>query len=366
MGRRGGHDGSMRAIVPTDSIPADATNSRPLSDLLTEVDLPKPEPREGEVRIRIHATGVNAADLLQARGHYPPPPGVTDVLGLECAGVVDALGPGVEELAASAQTLTDLHEGAEVCALLAGGAYAEYVCVDARHVLPLPAQPASGDGEMADRFVSAAALVESCAASWMMLADVGNLPTSQPQQVLIHGASGAVGSIAVQLAATWGHQVLATAGSPQRCRQVEELGAVTCFDYHDDWAAAVKERGGADLIMDVIGAAGLGDNIRALARQGTLAVLGMIKGAKAELNIGQLIAKNATITARTVRSQSDEEKARLCRHLAEDVWPLIASGAVRPVVGKAAPMSEVGTVLAPPDKDRSEAVFGKTVLTAQW
>lgn len=356
----------MRAIVPTTDVPAGSTNPRQLTELLTEVVLPTPSPLPGQVRIRVAAVGINAADRLQVRGHYPPPPGVTDVLGLECAGVVDALGPGVEELAASAQTLTDLHEGAEVCALLAGGAYAEYVCVDARHVLPFPAQPASGDGEMADRFVSAAALVESCAASWMMLADVGNLPTSQPQQVLIHGASGAVGSIAVQLAATWGHQVLATAGSPQRCRQVEDLGAATCFDYHDDWAAAVKERGGADLIMDVIGAAGLGDNIRALARQGTLAVLGMIKGAKAELNIGQLIAKNATITARTVRSQTPAEKSRLCRHLAEDVWPLITSGAVRPVVGKAAPMSEVGTVLAPPDKDRSGAVFGKTVLTAQW
>lgn len=356
----------MRAIVPTDSIPADAANDRPLSDLLTQVDLPKPEPRESEVRIRIHATGLNAADRLQARGHYPPPPGVTDVLGLECAGVVDALGPGVEQLAARGQTLTTLYEGAAVSALLAGGAYAEYVCVDVRHVLPLPTQPVSGDGETADRFVSAAALVESCAASWMMLADVGDLPAARPQQVLIHGASGAVGSIAVQLAATWGHRVLATAGSEQRCRQVEDLGATTCFDYHDDWAGAVKERGGADLIMDVIGAAGLSDNIRALARQGTLAVLGMIKGAKAELNIGQLIAKNATITARTVRSQSAEEKARLCRHLAEDVWPLITSGAVRPIVGRVTPMSEVGTVLAPPDKDRSGAVFGKTVLTANW
>lgn len=389
------HDESMRAIVPTTDVPAGSTNPRQLTELLTEVVLPTPSPLPGQVRIRVAAVGVNAADRLQVRGHYPPPPGVTPILGLECAGTIDAVGRGVSDLEATGQTLTDLSVGAPVCALLPGGAYAEFVCVDARHVLPLPQvpHPATFTSPLAEAdvlveasplaeagpMVEAAALVEAAAASWMMLQDVGSLrpastpkqasdpkQASTPKQVLIHGASGAVGSIAVQLAATWDHQVLATAGSPQRCRQVEDLGAVTCFDYHDDWAAAVKERGGADLIMDVIGAAGLGDNIRALARQGTLAVLGMIKGAKAELNIGQLIAKNATITARTVRSQSDEEKARLCRHLAEDVWPLIASGAVRPVVGKAAPMSEVGTVLAPPDKDRSGAVFGKTVLTAQW
>lgn len=381
----------MRAIVPTTDVPAGSTNPRQLTELLTEVVLPTPSPLPGQVRIRVAAVGVNAADRLQVRGHYPPPPGVTPILGLECAGTIDAVGQGVSDLEATGQTLTDLSVGAPVCALLPGGAYAEFVCVDARHVLPLPQvpHPATSASPLAEAdalveasplaeanpMVEAAALVEAAAASWMMLQDVGSLrpastprqasdpkQASTPKQVLIHGASGAVGSIAVQLAAAWGHQVFGTAGTPARCAQVETLTEVTCFDYHCDWAGEIKARGGADFILDVIGAAGLADNVKALARYGTVAVLGMIKGTKAELNLGQLIAKNATITARTVRSQTPAEKSRLCRHLAEDVWPLVECGAVRPVVGQVADFTSVGPLIDPPSGQQQPPVFGKTVL----
>lgn len=352
----------MLAIVPTADLPADTTEAQPLSELLSLIHLPTPQPGPGQIRIRIETIGMNAADLLQSRGHYPAPPGVTPVLGLECAGTIDAKGPSVSDLETAGHTLTDLRIGARVCALLPGGAYADTVCINARHVMPLPYVPSSHDP-----MIAAAALVESCAASWMMLADVGGLKqAANRKRVLIHGASGAVGSVAVQLADTWGHQVFATAGSPQRCHLVEQLTEVTCFDYHGNWSEFVKERGGVDFIMDVIGAAGLNSNLNALARYGTLAVLGMIKGSKAELNLGQLIAKNGTVAARTVRSQSDDDKASLCRHLVEDVWPLVASGAVRPVVGRVAEIAEVGQLLTLPAADRHEPVFGKTVLRANW
>ncbi|MDO5721970.1 MAG: zinc-binding dehydrogenase [Actinomycetaceae bacterium] len=411
-----------------ETTPVAAAVTRPLSDLLTEVEIPTPVPAPHEVRIRIRSAGVNAADLLQARGHYPPPRGVTDVLGLECAGTIDLVGEDVPTLVAQGGTLTDLSVGAPVCALLAGGGYAQFVCVDARHVLPLPPKPeaeqtrgtetANGGGVSSHRgedgtaptqadFDRAAAVVEACAASWMMLADVGGLapsadrgeantpttdsansaypidasPTSSPRgsdvaatagdaptgrTVLVHGASGAVGSIAVQLASAWGHRVLATAGDADRARKVDSLGAARCFDYHEDWVCPVRSEGGADFTLDVIGAAGLGSNVKALARGGTLAVLGMIKGAKAELNLGLLIGKNATIAARTVRSQSAQEKAQLCRHLAEDVWPLFAQGRVREVIGKVGSLRNAHDSVGVDRRGDGSRPFGKTVLREDW
>lgn len=346
----------MEAIIPTHVLTdlPNASNPTQLSDYLTRVTLPTPEPEPDEVRIRIEAFAVNPADVLQSKGLYDPPEGASEILGLECAGIVDAIGTDV------APTYPWIVEGAAVCALLDGGAYADYVCVPATQVLPLP------HARQGHEYTTAMGLVESAATSWMVLETVGNLhTTTTPQTALIHGASGGVGSIAVQLAAAWGHTVYATAGSPERCQKVEELGAKRCFDYHDDWVSQLKDQHphGADLILDVIGAAGLESNVKALARRGIICIIGMLKGAKGELHIGRLMVKNGTLTTRTLRSQPREKKAEICAALREHVWPLVADGTIQPVIGKTMPLADIvkaHELIAA----RDNRIFGKITIDA--
>jgi NADPH:quinone reductase-like Zn-dependent oxidoreductase len=227
--------------------------------------------------------------------------------------------------------------------------------------LPIPEVPNS---EFAPE-VAAMGLVESAAASWMVLETIGGLANAEESSVLVHGASGGVGSIAVQLAAAWGHRVYGTAGTPDRCYRVEQLGADVCFNYHDDWYAALKkhERRGVDVIMDVLGGGGLNINVRALKRYGHLIVLGLLQGSKGELDVGRLLGKNASITAQTLRSQRPSEKYAIVDHLRHDVWPLVAEGQIQPVIGKVLPFDSISNAHDVVSGKVDEDVLGKVVIT---
>lgn len=327
-----------------------------LTDRLMSVDIPTPTPKPHEVRIRVHATAINPADILQSKGVYPPPNGATHVLGLECSGVIDAVGSDV----ALNPDLTWISEGVPACALLDGGGYAEYVCVDARQVLPVPHFP---ELELPD-YIAVMGLIESMAASWMVLETIGKLWKSKPKSVLIHGSSGGVGTVGVQLAHAWGHRVYSTAGTPDRCYRVEQIGADVCFNYHDDWCAALlaREPKGVDVIMDVLGAGGLERNVKALGQGGHLVVLGLLLGSRGQIDLGRLLRHNGSITARTLRSQSPGQKASIVSHLRHDVLPLSESGQVTPIIGKVLPFESLPCAHEVVSGHTSEEVFGKVVI----
>ncbi len=304
--------------------------------------LPDPEPGPGEVVIDVASSGVNPADLLQRAGHYPPPPGAPVWPGLEVSGVISAVGP----------RLTEWDVGDEVVALLDGGGYAEKVCVRASQVLPLPDGVALVDG---------AALPEAVCTAWSNLVDVGRL--ARGEVLLVHGGSGGVGSVATQIGAALGARVIATAGGPERAARCLTLGAETAVDHRtQDFVAAVRDASGgagADVVLDVVGAAYLPDNLRALATGGRLVVIGMQKGRRGELDLGMLLAKRAQVSGTTLRARPAEEKARLVRDVLEHVWPLVADGLVRPVVHARLPLERAA------DAHRlleSGEVFGKVLL----
>jgi putative PIG3 family NAD(P)H quinone oxidoreductase len=281
-------------------------------EVLTVTELPDPVPGPGEVVVDVAATAVNRADLLQRQGFYPPPPGASDVLGLECSGVVAAVGEGV----------TQWTVGAEVCALLAGGGYAEKVLVPAGQLMPRP------DGV---DLVTAGALPEVACTVWSNVFMVAGLRPGET--LLVHGGAGGIGTMAIQLAKALGARVVTTAGSPDKLAACRQLGADVAVSYRDeDFVAVVRELGGADVILDIMGAKYLGRNVDALATEGRLVVIGMQGGAKGELDVGALMRKRGAVAATTLRSRPVEEKAAICAAVAEHVWPLVAEGAVRPVV----------------------------------
>ncbi|MGW6003777.1 NAD(P)H-quinone oxidoreductase [Oerskovia enterophila] len=309
---------------------------------LTVSTLPDPEPGPGEVVIDVVSSGVNPADLLQRAGHYPPPPGAPVWPGLEVSGVISAVGP----------RLTGWDVGDEVVALLDGGGYAEKVRVRASQVLPLP------DGVT---LVDGAALPEAVCTAWSNLVDVGRL--ARGEVLLVHGGSGGVGSVATQIGAALGARVITTAGGPERAARCLRLGAETVVDHRtQDFVAAVRDASGgagADVVLDVVGAAYLPDNLRALATGGRLVVIGMQKGRRGELDLGMLLAKRAQVSGTTLRARPAEEKARLVRDVLEHVWPLVADGRVRPVVHARLPLERAA------DAHRlleSGEVFGKVLL----
>ncbi|WP_354508967.1 NAD(P)H-quinone oxidoreductase [Oerskovia enterophila] len=309
---------------------------------LTMSTLPDPEPGPGEVVIDVVSSGVNPADLLQRAGHYPPPPGAPVWPGLEVSGVISAVGP----------RLTGWDVGDEVVALLDGGGYAEKVRVRASQVLPLP------DGVT---LVDGAALPEAVCTAWSNLVDVGRL--ARGEVLLVHGGSGGVGSVATQIGAALGARVITTAGGPERAARCLTLGAETVVDHRtQDFVAAVRDASGgagADVVLDVVGAAYLPDNLRALATGGRLVVIGMQKGRRGELDLGMLLAKRAQVSGTTLRARPAEEKARLVRDVLEHVWPLVADGRVRPVVHARLPLERAA------DAHRlmeSGEVFGKVLL----
>lgn len=350
----------MKAIISVhDRHQFNPSSETTLTDRLMSVDIPIPTPKPHEVRIRVLATAINPADILQSKGVYPPPAGATHVLGLECSGVVDAIGSDVK----INPDFSWMVEGEPACALLDGGGYAEYVCVDARQVLPIPHFP---DSELPD-YIAVMGLIESMAASWMVLETIGRLWKSEPKAVLIHGSSGGVGTVGVQLAHAWGHRVYSTAGSPDRCYRVEQIGADICFNYNDDWCGELlkHEPKGVDVIMDVLGAGGLERNVRALGRYGQLVVLGLLLGSRGEVNLGELLSKSASITARTLRSLSVERKAAVISHLRNDVLPLIESGQVTPIIGKVLPFESLPCAHDVVSGRTSEEVFGKVVIVLE-
>lgn len=301
---------------------------------------PDPVAGPGEVRIRVRAAGVNRPDLLQRSGAYPPPPGASDVLGLEIAGEVDQLGEGV----------TQWHVGDRVCALVGGGGYAELAVVDARHVLPVPADLG---------FTEAAALPETVFTVFANVFEAGALKAGET--LLVHGATSGIGVTAIQMARAAGARVIATSRSSAKAGAARRLGADISLDASlarlDDQIAAA---GGADVVLDMVGAAYAGINQNALRPGGRWVVIATLTGALAEVDLLRLMMKSATLTGSTLRRRPADEKARLAAAVQATVWPWVASGAVRPPVDATFPLADAG--LAHLRLEAGEHV-GKIVLT---
>jgi putative PIG3 family NAD(P)H quinone oxidoreductase len=292
-------------------------------DALEYAELPDPEVGPDDVLLDVAATAVNRADLLQRQGHYPPPPGASSVIGLECSGTVAALGADV----------IGHRVGDRVCALLAGGGYATRVAVPAGQVMPLP-----GGIDL----VTAAALPEVAATVWSNVMMVAGLRSGET--FLVHGGAGGIGSFAIQLASAVGARVITTGGSPEKLAFCAELGADVTIDYREqDFVEVVREvtdGHGADVILDNMAASYLGRNVAALAVEGRLVVIGMQGGTKGELDLGALMRKRAAIVATTLRARPVAEKATICRAVAEHVWPLVADGTIRPIVDTMLPLAD--------------------------
>ncbi len=311
-------------------------------------EAPDPTPGHGEVLIDVAAAGVNRADLLQRRGHYPPPPGASPIIGLECSGVIAEVGDGVREWAV----------GDRVCALLSGGGYAERVAVPATQVLRVPDGLDLG---------AAAGLPEVAATVWSNLVMTAGLRADH--LVLIHGGGGGVGTHAIQVAKALGARVAVTAGSADKLARCAELGAGVLINYReDDFVTAVRaeESGaggpGADIILDNMGAAYLARNVDALAAHGKLVVIGMQGGVSAELNLAALLGKWGTVHATNVRARPATgvgSKAEIIAEVRRQLWPLIADGTVVPVIAAELPIEEAGEAHRLLD---SGEVFGKVVL----
>jgi len=293
-------------------------------EVLTLEERPDPHPGPGEVVLDVAASAVNRADLLQRQGHYPPPPGASDVLGLECSGTVREVGDGVERW----------RVGDPVCALLAGGGYAEQVLVPAGQLMPVPAGV---------DLVTAAALPEVACTVWSNVFMVAAL---QPgETVLVHGGAGGISTFAIQLAHQLGARVFTTAGTPDKRAVCTSLGADVAIDYREqDFVEVVKdhtEGRGVDVILDNMGAKYLSRNVEALADEGRLVVIGMQGGTRGELDLARLLNKRGAVIATSLRGRPVADKARICAAVAEHVWPLVAEGKVRPVVDRTMPLAEV-------------------------
>lgn len=274
-------------------------------------EAPTPELKPGEVLVKVAAAGVNRADLLQRQGYYPPPAGTSEVIGLEVAGTIAAVADEVDGWA----------PGDPCVALLAGGGYAEYVAVPSGQVI---APPAGVD------LITAAGLIEVAAT---VVSNFDHVQLAAGETVLIHGGTGGIGSFAIQYAKALGATVITTAGSRAKLDLCREFGADYAIDYHDDWAAAVAEATGgrgADVILDVMGAKYLEANVASLALDGRLVVIGLQGGRKGTLDLNRLLSRRATVTATSLRFRPTAQKAAICAAVAERVWPLISSGAIRP------------------------------------
>jgi putative PIG3 family NAD(P)H quinone oxidoreductase len=311
----------MRAVVIDD--PGDP-------EVMRIADVPDPQPRPGEVVIDVAATAVNRADCMQRQGNYPPPPGASPYLGLECSGTISALG----------ESVAGWEIGAEVCALLAGGGYAEKVAVPVGQLMPVP----SGIS-----LVDAGALPEVSCTVWSMVfgAEAGRL---QPgERFLVHGGTSGIGTMAIQLAAQRGARVFATAGTPRKVDFCRELGADVAINYREERfeeviakATAEDPAGpGVDVVLDNMGASYLPRNVAALALGGRLVVLGLQGGRKGELDLGALLVKRATVHAAGLRARPAAAKAMIVAETVVAVWPLVESGAVRPVIDRVVNLDDV-------------------------
>ncbi|HKI40231.1 MAG TPA: NAD(P)H-quinone oxidoreductase [Mycobacterium sp.] len=314
------------------------------SDQLSWQDVPDASAGAGEVLVKVTAAGVNRADVLQAAGKYPPPPGASDIIGMEVSGVVAELGSGV----------TGWTVGQPVCALLAGGGYAEQVAVPAGQVMPIP------DGV---DLVDAAGLPEVACTVWSNLVMTAHL--GKGQVLLIHGGASGIGSHAIQVARALGARVAVTAGSAEKLQFCRELGADIAINYRDeDFVARLRdETAGADVILDIMGAAYLDRNIDALATDGQLVVIGMQGGVEGKLNLGKLLSKRARVIGTTLRARpvsGANSKTEIVQAVTASVWPMIAEGRVRPIIGARMPIQQAGMAH---QELVAGKVTGKIVLT---
>ncbi len=304
----------MHAVVITE--PGDP-------DVMRWLEVPDPDPGPGEVVIEVAASGVNRADLMQREGHYPPPPGAPPYLGLECSGRVRSVGAGV----------TGWRPGDEVCALLAGGGYAEQVVVPAGQLLPVPAGV-----DMKE----AAAFPETACTVYANVFQLAGL--ARGETLLVHGGSSGIGTMAIQLGKAFGARVACTAGSPEKLARCRELGADIAINYRDtDFVAALLDAtggAGADVILDIMGASYLARNLAALATGGRLVIIGRQGGSRAEIDLGVLQGKRASVHATTLRARPANEKAAVVAAVHDQVWPLIDAGQVTAVIDRKLPMSQ--------------------------
>lgn len=308
-------------------------------DVLKTTSRPRPAPRADEVVIRVAWAGVNSPDALQRAGKYAPPPTASDLPGLEASGEVVALGDGV----------SDWQIGDQVCALLPGGGYAEYVATPAAHCLPVP---------KGMDLREAACLPETFFTVWSNVFMRGGLHAGE--RFLVHGGSSGIGTTAIQLANHFGARVFATAGSAEKCKACRDLGAEQAINYREaDFVEVLRAEGGADLILDMVGGDYIPRNLKALADEGRLVQIAFLQGPKAEVNFAPLMMRRQTITGSTLRPQSDLAKAHIAAALREQVWPLLDAGRIAPVMDSEFPLTDAAAAHA-----RIEASnhIGKIVL----
>ncbi|WP_329070256.1 NAD(P)H-quinone oxidoreductase [Amycolatopsis sp. NBC_01480] len=312
-------------------------------DVLEWTEVPDPRPGPGEVLIDVAASAVNRADLLQRQGFYPPPRGASEVLGLECSGVIAELGEGVE----------CWNVGDEVCALLAGGGYAEKVAVPAGQVLPVPAEVET---------LAAAGLPEVACTVWANV--VMHAGLHEGQVLLVHGGAGGIGTHAIQVGKALGATVAVTAGSAERLERCRQLGADITINYKEQDFVEVlaKETGGANVILDNMGAKYLERNVDTLAMDGRLIVIGMQGGVQGELNLGKLMGKRASVFGAGLRARPLDQKAAIVADVRERLWPLVEQGSVGPIVGQVVPMAEAASAHRMLEEG---TVFGKVLLAAK-
>ncbi|WP_448188782.1 NAD(P)H-quinone oxidoreductase [Azospirillum sp. sgz301742] len=304
-----------------------------------------PIPGPGEVLVEVAAAGVNRPDVLQRTGNYNPPPGASDLPGLEIAGRVVAIGEGVMDWAADDK----------VCALVAGGGYAQYCVVPAPQVLPSPKGLSA---------VEAAALPETFFTVWTNVFERGAL--KRGETLLVHGGSSGIGTTAIQLAKAFGATVFTTAGSPEKCRACEQLGADRAIDYKtEDFVAVIKEATGGrgvDVVLDMVGGDYVARNIDVLAPEGRHVSIAFLRSPKTTLNLFPVMAKRLTLTGSTLRARTVEEKGRLAQAIREKVWPLIEAGTVKPVIHATFPLEQAAEAHRLME---SSAHVGKIVLTVE-
>ena len=282
-----------------------------------------PKPKRNEVLIKISYAGINRPDVLQRSGSYLPPPGASDLPGLEASGIIFAIGKNV----------TNWEVGDEVCALLPGGGYAEYAVTQASHCLPVPTGMS---------LKQAAALPETLFTVWSNVFQRGGLKPNE--KFLVHGGSSGIGTMAIQLANLFGSEVYATAGSDAKCSACEELGAIRAINYNkEDFLEVIKSIGGVHLILDMVGGAYIEKNIKALVDDGRLVQIAFLKGAKVELNFAQIMTRRLTVTGSTLRPQSDLSKSQIASELLEKIWPLLSTGRINPVINSVFDLNDVSS-----------------------
>lgn len=308
---------------------------------LTLAVVARPEPGPGEVLIRVAAAGVNRPDLTQRAGFYPPPPGAPETLGLEVSGVIESVGSGV----------TRWHEGDEVCALLPGGGYATYAIAHEGSVLPVP------NGVS---LIEAAGLPETVFTVWANVFESGALKPSET--LLVHGGASGIGTTAIQMAKAHGARVFATAGDAEKVKLCEKLGATRGINYRtEDFETVLRDEGGADVVLDMVGGPYVEKNLNLLKDHGRCVMIAFLKGPQAELNLMRLMLKRLTLTGSTLRSRSNEEKARIAREVERVVWPWIEAGKVKPIIDSTFPLGEAEQAHA---RLQSGAHAGKVLLVA--